>query len=249
MKPDMTQTPDIAIFPCLSDNYGLLIHDPISGETAAIDTPDANEIARQCEARGWTLTHIWNTHHHPDHTGGNTALKQRYGVKIIGPAKDADRIDGLDDGVAEGDIINLGTHAVQVFETDGHTIGHIIFYVPSAQAAFVGDTVFSLGCGRLFEGTPAQMFDSLAKIAALPSETRLYCAHEYTLSNARFAVTAEPDNQDLHRYIEEAKALRSAGKFTVPTSVAQELKTNPFMRASSAEHLGAIRAAKDNFQG
>lgn len=238
---------EIALFPCLMDNYGLLIHDRESGQTAAIDTPDGNEIRRQAEARGWQLTHIWNTHHHPDHTGGNMLLKEALGVEIIGPGHDADRIAGLDRGVRDGESFQFGAHDVQVFETPGHTNGHIIFYVPDAQAAFVGDTIFALGCGRLFEGTPAQMYESLKTISALPDETQLYCAHEYTLSNARFAITVEPENTDLQAYIKQAEALRAEDKPTVPTSVGMEKKTNPFVRAATPERLGEIRAAKDRF--
>jgi len=240
---------EIILFPCLMDNYGFLIHDPETGLTATVDTPDGQEIARQCETRGWNLTHIWNTHHHPDHTGGNLWLKSKYDLTIVGPGKIPDRIAGLDISVSEGDVFQFGAHQVHVYETPGHTKDHIIFHVPDAGAAFVGDTIFVMGCGRLFEGTPAQMFDSMKKIAALPDETRLYCAHEYTLSNGRYAVTAEPDNQALHDYIAKAEKLRNDDIPTVPTTVEQEKRINPFMRAASAEILGQRRSAKDNFRG
>ena len=242
---------DIALFPCLSDNYGLLIHDRVSGETAAIDTPEVAKIEAACAARGWTLTQIWNTHHHADHTGGNLALKQNHGLTITGPDQIKGRIPGLDKGVSGGDSFMFGTHKVDVIFTPGHTRDHIIYHVPDAHegkgAAFVGDTIFVLGCGRLFEGSPADMHGSMAAIAALPEGTKLYCAHEYTLSNARFAVTVEPDNQDLLDYIDHAKSLREKGIPTVPTTVAMEKKTNPFMRAATPQRLGEIRAAKDSF--
>lgn len=242
-----TQNLEIALFPCLSDNYGLLIHDPKSGRTASIDTPDATEIAKQAKARKWTLTEIWNTHHHFDHTGGNTALVKDYGLKVYGHEKDKKRIPNLSQAVSDGDVFKFGDHDIHILSTDGHTLGHIIYYVPDAKAAFVGDTVFVMGCGRLFEGTPAQMHESLLKICALPEDTKLYCAHEYTLSNGRFAVTIEPDNKDLLDYIKSAKALRENNIPTVPTTVAQEKKINPFIRAESASRLGEIRALKDKF--
>jgi len=237
----------IALFPCLSDNYGLLIHDPKSGRTATIDTPDGAEIAKQAKLRGWTLTEIWNTHHHFDHTGGNASLVETHNVEVMGHSLDKKRIPNLTQGVNGGDVFKFGDHDVQVMTTDGHTLGHIVYYVPDAKAAFVGDTIFVIGCGRLFEGTPAQMYESLSKICALPDDTDLYCAHEYTLSNGRFAVTVEPENQDLLDYIETAKTLRENNTPTVPTTVAREKKINPFVRAGSAERLGEIRAAKDNF--
>ena len=243
----MTPSLEIELFPCLSDNYGLLIHDTVSGETAAIDTPEVAKIEAACAERGWTLTQIWNTHHHFDHTGGNLALKEKYDLTITGPDQIQGRIPGLDKGVSGGDVLQFGAHEVQVIFTPGHTVDHIIYYVPDAKAAFVGDTIFVLGCGRLFEGTPEDMHGSMAAIASLPDDTKLYCAHEYTLSNARFAVTVEPDNQALLEYVEKAKKLREDGIPTVPTTVAMEKATNPFMRAATAKRLGEIRAAKDAF--
>lgn len=238
---------EIHMFPCLNDNYGFLVHSPDSGETAAIDTPEASKIVQACDSKGWRLTHIWNTHHHFDHVGGNLELQKSHGAKIIGPGHDVKRIPGLTHGVKGGESFSFGGHEVHILDTPGHTTSHIIYHIPSAEAAFVGDTLFVLGCGRLFEGTPQQMYDSLGAIAALPLETKLYCAHEYTLSNARFAITVEPDNTDLIDYIEYAKSLREQGIPTVPTTVEMEIKTNPFVRAASAEKLGEIRAAKDNF--
>ena len=242
----MASTLEIALFPCLSDNYGLLIHDKASGETAAIDTPEVSAIEAACQDRGWTLTQIWNTHHHWDHVGGNLELKEAHRLSITGPHQE-DRIPGLDRGVAGGDSFKFGAHEVQVIFTPGHTRDHIIYYVPAAEAAFVGDTLFVLGCGRLFEGSAQDMFGSMAAIAALPDATKLYCAHEYTLSNAKFALTLEPENEALAAYVARAKALRAQGLPTVPTTVEMEKRTNPFMRAASAARLGQIRQAKDNF--
>jgi len=240
---------DIHMFPCLNDNYGFLVHCPDTGETACIDTPEVDKIVLALEEKGWTLTHIWNTHHHWDHAGGNEELKALFGVKIFGCESDKARLPGLDQGFNHGDSFSFGGHEVQIFETPGHTIGHIIYHIPLAKAAFVGDTIFALGCGRLFEGTPQQMFDSMATIATLPDDTALYCAHEYTLSNGRFALTVEPENQALINYMNEAKAKRADDIPTVPTTVAAEKAANPFMRARDGIHLGKIRSAKDNFKG
>ena len=220
--------------PCLSDNYGYLIHDADTGLTATIDTPDADAIAAEVERRGWRLTHIFNTHHHMDHAGGNLALKARYDCTIIGPRNDAERIPGIEKGVGDGDQFDFGSTRVQVFDTPGHTRGHIVYYLPAAGVAFVGDTLFAMGCGRLFEGSPDQMWSSLQKILRWPDETRLYCAHEYTLANGRFAMTVEPGNGALLRRVKEVEALRAAGQPTVPTTLALEKATNPFLRPSSA---------------
>lgn len=238
---------DIHMFPCLSDNYGFLIHDPVSGETACIDTPELGPIEAALAEKNWQLSAIWNTHHHFDHVGCNQALKDKYGVEIIGPQSDAHRIPGLDHGVSHGDEITLGAHKISIIATPGHTTGHIIYYVPGAETAFVGDTIFVMGCGRLFEGSPADMFESMRRIEALPAQTKLYCAHEYTLSNARFAATIEPNNADLADAIRAAKKRRDDDLPTVPTTVAAEQRTNPFMRAKTAERLGDIRAQKDSF--
>ncbi len=218
-------------FPCLQDNYGFLIHDPVSGETATIDTPDADEINRQLAAKGWQLTQIWNTHFHWDHTGGNTALKEKWDCKISGPIAEGDRIPGRDVDLQEGDVVSLGAHQATVLETPGHTKGHIVFYLEKESVAFVGDTLFSLGCGRMFEGTPDQFWSSLSRLRDLPDDTTIYCAHEYTEANARFALTAEPENAALLTRIEDVKKLRLAGQATVPTTIGQEKQTNPFLRA------------------
>ena len=238
---------EIVLFPCLSDNYGFLVHDPKTGATAAIDTPDAKEIAKQCEMRGWQLTEIWNTHWHPDHTGGNTALKRRYKATIRAPHREAGEISGVDLVASDGDKFEFAGHDVQIFHTPGHTNEHVVYYIPSAKSAFVGDTIFALGCGRLFEGTAEQMWDSLSKIMTLPDDTALYCAHEYTLSNAKFALSVEPNNQDLLAAIEEAKAKRASNIPRVPTHVAKERLTNPFITAGNSQELGRRRALKDNF--
>lgn len=237
----------IHMFPCFLDNYGFLLHSPETGETACIDTPEPAKVILALEDKGWKLSEIWNTHHHPDHAGGNLELKQVYGAAIRGSGPDNARIPGIDIELFDGDRFEFAGHEVQVIETPGHTIGHIIYYIPTAKAAFVGDTVFALGCGRLFEGSPEQMYDSIAKIAALPDDTALYCAHEYTLSNGKFALTVEPDNQALIDYMVGANAKREQDIPTVPTTVLAEKNANPFFRAGNAKRLGEIRTAKDNF--
>lgn len=230
---------EIHQFPCLSDNYGYLIHDPVSKQTAAIDTPDSDKILREADLKGWTITAIWNTHWHPDHAGGNLAIKTATGCEIIGPAGEAEKIPGIERKVDDGDWIQLGAFDVEVIGTPGHTLGHIIYYVPDVGLAFVGDTVFALGCGRLFEGEPGQMWSSLSKVKALPPETVLYCAHEYTAANAKFAVTVDPENPALAAYAEDVKAMRARDEWTVPTVLERELAANPFLRADDA----ALQAA------
>lgn len=226
---------DVHQFPCLQDNYGYLVHVPGRAVTAAIDTPDASAVERALEAKGWTLTHILNTHHHGDHAGGNLALKARFGCTIIGPRAEAARIPGLDQAVGDGDTVDLGGHVATVFDVPGHTAGHIAYWFAADGAAFVGDTLFALGCGRLFEGTAAQMWQSLSKLRALPDETRVYCAHEYTQANARFALTVEPQNAALKARARDIDALRAAGKPTVPSLLGLEKATNPFLRAESPD--------------
>jgi hydroxyacylglutathione hydrolase len=249
---------EIHQFPCLSDNYGFLIHDPASGETAAIDTPDAAEYLRQAAAKGWTISQIWNTHWHPDHAGGNAAIKAETGCRVTAPAE-VERIAIPDRVVAHGDTVTLGVLSAQVIDVSGHTNGHIAYHLPEAAAAFVGDAVFALGCGRMFEGQAAQFWASLERIKALPPETLLYCAHEYTASNARFAVHIDPENSALADYALEITEKRERGEWTVPTQLSRELATNPFLRADdlaiqarwggggAAATFAALRAAKDNF--
>ncbi len=228
----------IEMFPCLKDNYGFLVHDSESGVTAAIDTPEVEPIRRALSARGWRLTHILNTHHHHDHAGGNLELKAQTGCTIVGPGKDAARIPGIDVGLEQGDRWMLGTHPVDVLETPGHTKGHIVYHLPEDHVAFVGDTLFALGCGRLFEGSPEQMWRSLQKILALPDDTWIYCAHEYTAANARFALSVEPGNDTLVERAAEVDELRAAGRATVPVRLDVEKATNPFLRPAS-ENLRA----------
>lgn len=230
---------DVVQFPCRSDNYGFLLRDEAAGLTAAIDTPDASAVIAECESRAWRLTHIFNTHHHNDHAGGNKELKDKHAVTIIAAEADRHRIPGVDMGVAGGDIFQFGESAVRVIDVAGHTKGHIAFYLEDEGMAFVGDALFALGCGRLFEGTPAQAKASLERLGALPPATRVYCAHEYTQTNARYALTVDPENSALRRRAAEIDAARAAGAPTVPTSVELELQTNPFLRSGSP----AIRAA------
>lgn len=245
-------------FPCLSDNYGYLLHDPESGETAAIDTPDGAEYLRQAEAKGWRITQIWNTHWHPDHAGGNKTIVEATGATVTGPGE-VEKIAPVDRVVGSGDTVTLGTFEAQVIDVGGHTSGHIAYHVPDAGLAFVGDSVFALGCGRMFEGTAEQFWASLERVKALPAETTLYCAHEYTQANAKFAVHADPDNAELQLYAKEIDERRARGEPTVPTTLSRELHTNPFLRADEEslrnrwggtaphETFAALRAAKDNF--
>ena len=223
----------VEMFPCLSDNYGFLLHDPDSGATACVDTPEVAPILAALKRRGWRLSHIFNTHHHMDHAGGNLEIKRGTGCAIVGPRDDAARIPGLDIGVGDGDVFDFGRQRVEVFATPGHTRGHIVYLLRDARVAFVGDTLFALGCGRLFEGTPEQMWSSLQKILQWPDDTRIYCAHEYTQANARFALSVEPSNEALQRRSEEIARLRAAGRPTVPTTLELEKATNPFLRPDS----------------
>ncbi len=250
---------EIELFACRSDNFGVLLHDPATGETASIDAPEEQAILDALARRGWTLSHIFTTHHHQDHVEANAALKARFGATIIGPAHEA--IPGLDRKVDGGDSFTFAGRPVDVILTPGHTLGHICFHLPQDKLLFAADTLFALGCGRLFEGTPAQMWDSLSKLAALPDETVVYFGHEYTLSNARFALTIDPDNAALRARAEEIEALRARGAFTAPTTIGLEKATNPFLRASDpairqhldmktasdAEVFAEIRARKDRF--
>lgn len=236
---------EIIRIPVLSDNYVWLVHEPESGETMAVDPAVAEPVLAEAEARGWTITQIWNTHWHPDHTGGNAAIKEATGCTITGPEAERERIPTIDVHVKEGDSVALGAVAAQVLDVPAHTVGHIAFHFPTEQAAFVGDTLFAMGCGRLFEGTAEQMYSNMRKLEALGDETRIYCAHEYTQSNGRFALTVEPNNSALVSRMEKVNAMREAGEPTVPTTIALEKATNPFMRAASVAELAARRAAKD----
>ncbi len=248
-------------FPCLNDNYGYLLHDPTSGETACIDTPDADVYLREAAAKGWIITQIWNTHWHADHAGGNEAIKAATGCTITAPAGDAAKIAGVDRTVGQGDTVSLGDFTAEVIDVGGHTMGHVAYYLPRAGVAFVGDSLFALGCGRMFEGSPPQFWASLSRLKALPGETKIYCAHEYTASNAKFALHADPYNAVLADYAREVEEKRAAGKPTVPTVLSRELAANPFLRADvpelaryygltgkhPSEVFAAIRKGKDNF--
>lgn len=226
---------EIHQFAALKDNYGYLVHEPSSGATAAIDTPEVAPILKALDERGWTLTHILNTHHHFDHAGGNAELKAKTGCTIVGPRGEQDLIPGIDRAVGEGDIVELGAARARVIDVPGHTRGHIAYHFADDRVVFVGDTLFALGCGRLFEGTADEMWTSLSKLMALPDDTVVYCAHEYTQSNARFALTVEPQNAALAARAKEIDARRAAGQWTVPTTIALEKATNPFLRAASRD--------------
>lgn len=252
---------DIHLIPAFSDNYIYLLRDPASGAVGVVDPGDAAPVTAELERRGWRLTTILNTHHHNDHIGGNAALKERYGATVIGARADAHRIADLDTALDEGDRVAFGGETGTVIAVPGHTSGHIAFHFPDSKALFCGDTLFSLGCGRLFEGTAEQMWHSLGKLRALPGDTRVYCGHEYTQSNARFALTIEPDNADLRARADEIAALRAEGRPTIPTTLGLERRTNPFLRADEpplrrslgmegaapASVFAEIRKRKDTF--
>jgi hydroxyacylglutathione hydrolase len=235
----------VHIFPCLKDNYGFLLHDPETGETATIDTPEAGKILAEANAKGWTITQIWNTHWHPDHAGGNAEIVAKTGARVVGP-QEVDRIGAAPDLILhEGDSVELGGLRARVIETPGHTLGHIVFHLAEQKIAFVGDTLFALGCGRLFEGTPAQMWDSLGKLRALPDDTVVYCAHEYTASNAAFALSVDSGNADLVAYADEVKAKRAQDIATVPTTIGKEKRANPFLRADDPKLQAFVGHAGD----
>jgi hydroxyacylglutathione hydrolase len=237
---------EIVPVPAFNDNYLWLVHDDASGDTAVVDPGDAAPVLAEAERRGWTINQVWNTHWHPDHTGGNLAIKQATGARISGPA--SGRIPGRDVALVEGDQVRLGSHVGRVIEVPGHTLDHIALIFDSDGVAFVGDTLFAMGCGRLFEGSPEQMHRSLSRLADLPPETRLYCAHEYTLSNARFAAHAYPGDAAITDRLAEVKRLRDEGKITLPTTVAKERETNPFVRATNVQEFARLRQEKDSFR-
>lgn len=236
---------EIVRIPVLSDNYVWLVHEPQSGATMVVDPAVADPVLEAAAARGWTISDIWNTHWHPDHTGGNAAIKDATGCTITGPAAEFARIPTLERQVKGGDTVRLGSVEAAVWDVPAHTAGHIAYHFADDAAIFVGDTMFAMGCGRLFEGTAEQMFANMQQLGTLDDATRVYCAHEYTLSNARFAVTVEPENEALAARLAAVESARAAGEATVPTTIGAERATNPFLRATSAAELGRIRALKD----
>lgn len=252
---------DIRQIPVLSDNFIYLVREPASGLVAVVDPAVAEPVLAEAGRLGWAITHIFNTHHHGDHVGGNLAIKAATGCRVVGPAPDAGRIPGIDLPLDDGAVFDFGAESARVLFVPGHTRGHIAYWFAGAKALFCGDTLFSIGCGRLFEGTPAQMWTSLKRFRDLPADTRVYCAHEYTQSNVRFAVTVDPDNADLRAREAEVAALRAAGRPTIPTTIGLERAANPFMRADApaiaktvgltgrdpVEVFAEVRRRKDNF--
>ena len=252
---------EIAVIPLLKDNYGYLVHDAVTAKTAAVDPSVAAPMLAAAKERGWRISHILNTHHHWDHTDGNLGLKEATGAIVVGPAYDRERIPGIDQAVDEASGFNFAGHEADVLFIPGHTRGHIAFYFADSKAVFCGDTLFSIGCGRTFEGTAQQMWNSLSKLRALPDDTWIYCGHEYTESNCRFALTVEPENRDLVEFAEAVKHARAQGDKTIPSNLGIEKFCNPFLRCDQprllekfggpkkdpATAFGAIRAAKDKF--
>ena len=247
---------------CLSDNFGVLVHDPATGATAAIDVPEAGPTLAALAEKGWTLTDILVTHRHADHVQGIPEVKQRFPkARVVAPAGEADKVPLVDIKVKEGDVVTVGNLSAQVIETPGHTIGHIVYFFDDEKLLFAGDTLFSIGCGRVMEAPMAVMWNSLSKLIALPEDTQIYCGHEYTLANARFALTVDPDNTRLKQHYEAVEAMRAAGKPTLPTTLALELMINPFLRpedpgvkkavglanASAADVFAEVRERKNRF--
>ena len=234
---------EIKLFACLKDNYGVLIHDPASGATAAIDAPEAAPVEAALKATGWKLTDILVTHHHADHTGGIAELKKKYNCRVVAPKAEAAKIPAVDETVSEGDTVSVGKLAANIIETPGHTAGHITYWFHGDKLAFVGDTLFSIGCGRVIEGTPEMMWQSLLKLRALPDDTRIYCGHEYTKANIRFAKTIEPGNSALNAREAEVEKLLAAHKPTIPSTIGEEKKANPFLRADVPEVAKSVGLA------
>lgn len=237
---------EIVAVPAFADNYFWLVHDEKSGETAVVDPGDSAPVLEEAQRRSWTVGQIWNTHWHGDHTGGNLALKEATGAVVSGPA--GETIPGRDIALREGDEVRLGTSRGRVIAVPGHTLGHIALIFDSEKVAFVGDTLFAMGCGRLFEGSPEQMYGSLRRLADLPHDMKLYPAHEYTLSNARFAADVEPSNSDIAERLRAVEDLRKRGEITLPTTVEEERETNPFVRSMTVEEFASRRTAKDSFR-
>lgn len=239
---------NIVRIPVLSDNYVWLVRDQASGAVAVVDPAVADPVLERAQQLDWSISHILNTHWHPDHTGGNEAIKAATGCTIIGPDAESARIPTLDVRVRGGDSVTLGSRIAAVVDVPAHTAGHIAFHFADDRAVFVGDTLFAMGCGRLFEGSAEQMYGNMRWLSTLPDETQVYCAHEYTQSNGRYALVAEPDNAQLAARMIEVDAMRARGEATVPTTIGLERATNPFMRASSVAELAERRAAKDSFR-
>ena len=237
---------EIVPVPAFSDNYLWLVHDEESGGTAVVDPGDSAPALAEAKRRGWTISKVWNTHWHGDHTGGNLAIKSATGAQISGPG--AENIPGRDVALSEGGEVRLGKHVGRIIEVPGHTLGHVALVFDKERVAFVGDTLFAMGCGRLFEGSPEQMYRSLQRLAGLAADTKLYCAHEYTLANARFAAHVEPENQAIKDRLASVAKLREAGGITVPTTVGEERETNPFVRSTNVEEFARRRAEKDSFR-
>ncbi|WP_417500457.1 hydroxyacylglutathione hydrolase [Methylophaga sp.] len=239
---------DILCIRALKDNYIWLIHDSDSDETVVVDPAIGPPVIDTARAHGWKIDQIWNTHWHDDHTGGNAEITAAFKCKLIGPRRETSKIAGIDIAVQEGDKIKIGSYITEVWDIPGHTAGHIAFYIPDAGIIFSGDTLFTMGCGRLLEGTADQMFLNMKRFATLPPETMVYSAHEYTVSNGKFALSVEPENYNIRERFEEAELNTLSGKENVPTRISEELKTNPFMRAKSSSELSFLRNLKDNFQ-
>jgi len=235
----------VAQFKCLDDNYGYLIHDEKSGETAAVDTPCATTYQAELQKRNWKLSHIFNTHHHWDHTGGNNDLKSIYGeLTILGPKVEENKIPSINVSLAQGDEITLGQNSIQILDVGGHTTGHIAYYFPNQNKVFCGDALFALGCGKMFEGTPQQFWTSLQRLRDLPDETTVYCAHEYTMGNAKFAKSVEPNNLELMERVQEIESLRKQNLPTVPSNLGLEKRTNPFLRVDVSQKFVRMLISK-----
>jgi len=230
----------LRLFLCLQDNYGVLIHDQATGATAAIDAPEAAAVEAALKGNGWKLTDILVTHHHGDHTGGIEALKQRYGCRVVAPRREAEKIPAVDETVGEGDTVKVGNLSAHVLETPGHTLGQIAYWFHGDKLVFVGDTLFSIGCGRVIEGTPEMMWGSLMKLRDLPGDTRIFCGHEYTQANIRFALTVEPDNATLRARKEAVDKLVAEKRPTIPSTIDEERQANPFLRADVPEVAAAV---------
>lgn len=237
----MTGAIEIRQFICRTDNFGVLVHDATTDTTVSIDAPEEAAIVAALEAKGWRLTHILSTHHHDDHTEANLALKKRYGATIVGPSKES--IPGADRRVSGGDVVEAGSMRFEVIDTPGHTLGSISYYLPQAEALFAADALFSMGCGRLLEGPPEMLWESLQRLRALPETTMLYCGHEYTAKNASFAVSVDPHNTALRERVRQVEELRAAHKATLPVSLKKEKRTNPFLRADDPDLQEALGMA------